>query len=57
MIYEITFLGNFRAEGIVSSASALNITSYLIAFSHSKRSFDSKLWRNKLCLPKSKFSH
>ena len=43
MIYEITFLGNFRAEGIVSSASALNITSYLIAFSHSQRSFDSKL--------------
>ena len=51
------FISTFHAKGIVSSALALNTTSYSIAFSHSKRSFDSKFWRNKLCLSKSKFSH
>ena len=29
----------------------------LIALSRPKRFFDSKLWRNKFCLPESEFSH
>ena len=45
------FISTFHAKGIVGSASALNTTSYSVAFSHSKRSFDCKFWSNKLCLP------